>query len=127
MNQVLFYLGNVTYKTGGTFNEHVIIEWINRVLLPYKLANGFEELYLIYDSAKCHLTPLVKNHLENNKIILKLVKPGMTNLIQPADVILFAIFKTLFGNKWNDWFYTHQNQSHVMVLIKKFYKCLKII
>ena len=94
----------MTYKTGGTFNEHVIIDWINRVLLPYKFANSFDELYLIYDSARCHLTPLVKAHLEKNNIKLKVVKPGLTNLIQPADVVLFAVFKTLFGNKWNDWY-----------------------
>ena len=40
--------------------------------------------------------PLIKGHLEKNRIILKVAKPGMTNLIQPGDVILFTIFKTLF-------------------------------
>ena len=38
----------------------------------------------------------VKGHFEKNEIILKKVKPGMTYLNQPADVILFAIFWTLF-------------------------------
>ena len=59
---------------------------------------------MIHELARCHLTPLVKGVLEKNNIKLKVVKPGLTNLIQPADVVLFAVFKTLFGNKWNDWY-----------------------
>jgi hypothetical protein len=38
------------------------------------------------------------------KINLKIVKPRLTNLIQPADVVLFETLKKRFHPKWNDWF-----------------------
>ena len=92
------------YKTGGTFNEHVIIDWVNKIVTPYRLSNGWDSIYLIYDSAKCHLTPSVRTHLDKNNVLLTEVKPRLTNLIQPADVVLFAPYKKSYHFAWNDWF-----------------------
>jgi hypothetical protein len=47
------------YKTGGTFNDDFILEYIDSVLIPYKLKHNFYKLYFIFDSAKCHTTPKV--------------------------------------------------------------------
>ena len=48
------------------------------------------------------------------------MKPGLTNLIQLADVVLFAVFKTLFSNKWNDWYLNAPKLSRSLIrLLKK--------
>ena len=46
------------------------MEYIDSVLIPYKLKDNFYKLYFIFDSAKCHTTPKVLNHLEKNNIEL---------------------------------------------------------
>jgi hypothetical protein len=56
------------YKTDERFNDNVIVEYIDRVLIPYRLKHNFYKLYFIFDSAKCHTTPKVLNHLEKNNI-----------------------------------------------------------
>jgi len=49
-------------------NGDVIMEYIDSVLIFYKLKHNFYKLYFIFDSAKCHTTPKVFNHLEKNNI-----------------------------------------------------------
>ena len=45
-------------------------------------SKGFEKLYLVFDSAKCHLTPGVREHLKANKIDLLVILPRLTNFLQ---------------------------------------------
>jgi hypothetical protein len=63
-------------------------------LIPFK--HNFDKLYSIFDSAKCHPTPKVLNHLENNNIEAFIAPPRFTNVIQPADLILFRLLKGAF-------------------------------
>ena len=53
-------------------------------------SKGFDKLYLIFDSAKCHLTPAVKEHMKSNEIDLLVIPPRLKNLLQPADVVFFS-------------------------------------
>jgi len=62
---------------------------IDSIRIPYKLKHNFDKLYFIIDSAKCHTTPKLLNHLRNNNIKKIIVPPRFTNLIQPADLIWF--------------------------------------
>jgi len=62
---------------------------IDSIRIPNKLKHNFYKLYFIIGSAKCHVTPKLLNHLENNNIKAIIVPPRFTNLIQPADVIWF--------------------------------------
>lgn len=92
------------YKTGATFNEDVIVEYIDRVLCPYAQLKGFKKLYFIFDSAKCHLTNKVKEHLELKNIEAIYVPPRLTNLLQPADVAWFGAIKNVYHQSWSNWF-----------------------
>ncbi len=65
------------------------MEYIHRVLIPYKLKHNFDKSCFIFDSAKFHTTPKVLNHLENNNIKAIIVPPRFTNFIQSANVIWF--------------------------------------
>ena len=83
------------------FNEDVIIEYIDRILVPYKQQKGYNKLYLVFDSARCHLTEKVKNHLENESIEAIYVPPRLTNILQPVDLTWFSIIKKEFHNYWS--------------------------
>ena len=96
----------IDYKQGATFNDDMIIKYIDRVLLPYKAQRGLQKLYLLIDCANCHLTAKVKNHCEKSQIELFFVPRRLTNLLQPADVMWFFLIKTIFHYDWNEWFLT---------------------
>ncbi|CAF0902923.1 unnamed protein product, partial [Brachionus calyciflorus] len=80
----------VKYKINATFDEHMICEFAQTVLVEYMLKNGLDEIYLFLDSARFHTTVFVKNTLKNLNIVPVFIPPRFTNLIQPADVCWFA-------------------------------------
>lgn len=77
----------VIYKTGATFNEDVICEYLEKVL-----GNRTDNL-LVWDSARCHLTSQVKQKAKDVKLSTLVIPPRMTNLLQPADVCWFSSIK----------------------------------
>ena len=91
-------------KTNSTFNNDMIIKYLERVINPYRIQNRFEKVLLIIDSAPCHLTPRVKASCELNGIVLFIIPPRLTNLLQPADVCWFSSIKKRYREKWNRWF-----------------------
>ncbi len=96
----------IDFKQGATFNDDMIIKYIDRVLMPYKSQRALEKLFLLIDCANCHLTDKVKKHCEKSKIELLFVPRRLTNLLQPADVMWFFLIKTTFHYDWNEWFLT---------------------
>ena len=101
---IILIKGNVNFKTGATFNDDMIVQCIDKILKPYMLSREITKLYLIYDSAKCHLTSKVINHVKSNNIHLIVIPPRLTNLLQLADVMFFSVIKKSFHEKWNYWF-----------------------
>ena len=89
----------VTYKTGGTFNESIICDYLEQVM-----SEKSSESTLIIDSARCHLTSKVCEKFNALKLQKVFVMPRMTNLLQPADVGWFAVIKKQLHDKWNEWF-----------------------
>ncbi len=85
------------------------MEYIDSVLIPYKLKHNFYKLYFIFDSAKCHPTPKVFNHLEKNNIEAIIVPLRFTYLIQPADVIWFSLLKGAYHELWQKWFISNEH------------------
>ncbi len=100
---VVEFLGVIEYETGGTFNQQRKVQYIERIVVPYKLHNALRTVYLILDSARCHLTESVKTKCQENKIILLFIPPRLTNLLQPADVCWFAPLKKHYHGTWNEW------------------------
>lgn len=77
----------VIYKTGATFNEDVICDYLDLMFAdkPHDV--------LIWDSARCHLTPKVVEKARNLKLNVICIPPRLTNLLQPADVCWFSEVK----------------------------------
>ena len=82
----------------------MILNYIKRVLIPYKISRRLENLFLLFDSAPCHKTSKVKDFCQNNQIEILFIPPRLTNLLQPADVMWFHSLKASYHFKWNEWF-----------------------
>jgi hypothetical protein len=92
------------YKPNSTFNDVMIIQYLTRVVVPYKLEKSFSKILLLLDHATCHLTERVSDFCEDNGILLLFIPKRLTNLLQPADVCWFSTIKKDYKAKWNDWF-----------------------
>ena len=82
----------------------MIIDYVRRVVVPHMRRYNLNKLYLMIDCAKCHEKQTVKAYCDKKDIIIIFVPKRLTNLLQPADVMWFALIKMFFGEKWNDWF-----------------------
>jgi len=49
------------YQTGGTFNDEMIVLYLERIVVPYMLRKKFNSILLVIDQAKCHMTAKVKD------------------------------------------------------------------
>ncbi len=92
------------YKSDSTFNEDVILIYIQRIIVPYCQQNDIKQPKLIWDSAKCHATQKVKQCLIDNNISVIIIPPRFTNILQPADVCWFRNLKRSYCERWNKWF-----------------------
>ncbi len=91
---VVPYNVQLEYRTGGsTFDSEKIVAYIERTVVPYKLARKFTKLLLIVDEASCHKHQSVTDLCEQHGIFLVSIPPRMTNLLQPADVGWFGPLK----------------------------------
>ncbi|RNA44212.1 pogo transposable element with KRAB domain-like, partial [Brachionus plicatilis] len=94
----------VVYGTNGNFNELAISShYIDKVIKPYMIVNGFEKVNLLIDCAPCHCTPTVKNAFEAANIDITYVPKRLTNLLQPADIAWFRPLKSSYNEFWTDW------------------------
>ena len=115
------------YKTGSTFDKEVIKDWIDSVISPYMVSQGYSKILLIIDKASCH-KKLAESYDFIAKGIHVLYIPGrMAGLLQPAEVGWFATIKKAYKRKWNDWFkneeriFTMQNDAKA----PSYNECLK--
>ena len=81
----------------GWMDGKRMIEWINRVLLPYTRGR---ECALVVDSVKSHHTAEVRRYLEANDIDLIVVPGWSTPHLQPLDVGVFGPLKSMMRKGW---------------------------
>ena len=87
----------IVYKPSATFIDEIICLYMDKCL-PHHA-----EFSWIIDSAKPYLTAKVKNKAKELRINLIFIPPRLTNLLQPADVCWFSVFKKLYHAKWMEW------------------------
>ena len=75
---------HIVYKPSATFTDETVCDFIDQIL------PDSDGLNLIIDSAKPHKTAKLAAHAESKNINLIIIPPGMTNLLQPADVCWFS-------------------------------------
>jgi len=81
------------YKTGSTFDKEVIKDWIDRVISPYMVSQGYSKILLIIDQATCHKKLTESYDLIEKRIHVLYIHGRMAGSLQPADVGWFATIK----------------------------------
>ncbi len=49
----------IEYKTKSTFDDEIIVCYLNRIIIPYKLRRGFDKVLLIINFAPCQVTQMI--------------------------------------------------------------------
>ena len=81
----------VRFTEEGFTREGLIIEYIEKVVLPYQESLK-KKVCIVSDKAPSHFTSNVKDYLEVKRIHYLFIPSGTTYLLQPLDV---GINKTL--------------------------------
>ena len=87
----------------GFMNEHLQIDYINKVLEPYSEKDS-KKLFLIWDQHESHKTALVKSHLASLGHEMLLFPARSTSYMQPLDVFINIPFKSKMKEQRSDWF-----------------------
>ena len=77
-------------------NEKLLLDWLRHELLPSLY--GSDSL-LVMDSATFHKTDEVRLLLKEYNVLLAIIPPGCTGLLQPLDVAINKAFKALLREK----------------------------
>ena len=65
------------YKTGATFDQNVICDYLTQIIQPYAIDNSLEPILFI-DSAKCHLTKQVDLKFKDIHVGKYIIQPRFT-------------------------------------------------
>ena len=49
----------IKYRSSSTFDADIIIEWLTKVIIPYKQQREFDRILLVIDLATCHVSQQV--------------------------------------------------------------------
>ena len=91
------------YQTKTCFDKSSIIDYLSRVIMPYKTTKALNRVLLILDQATCHKSEDVAKFCIDHFIDLVFIPGRMTNLLQPADVSWFGVIKKSYKKLWSEW------------------------
>ncbi len=85
----------------GTIDEVLMIDYLEKILIPYCKNKGVTLLFL--DSFSAHKTEKVNSLLSKNQIECIIIPPGTTSYLQPLDVSINAPFKAYVREEYGKW------------------------
>eukprot|EP00117_Sycon_ciliatum_P041057 scpid90355/ scgid30092/ Pogo transposable element with KRAB domain len=102
---------NVTHSDNHWSNEVTMLEFIDRVLVPF-FASERERLdladtqcgLLIWDVFAAHRCAAVLKRLSDNNIKVLFIPAGCTGMLQPLDLTVNEPFKRHLKNQFGDWY-----------------------
>ena len=81
----------ITNSDNGWMNSEILIEWFNKILIPYV---GKNHCLLLYDSYEAHISNAIFNFLKDyTNIHIGVIVGGTTNTDQPLDIKVNKVFK----------------------------------
>ena len=91
-------------------DKELMLEWIQRVWVPWITSKGLEFSYLIMDSFKAHLVSSVSNALNDVGTSVEFIVPGCTSTLQVLDVGVNKPFKDY--TRWGFEGFLRSRESH---------------
>ena len=86
-----------TVQAKAWMDQERMIEWINKVWLPYV---GKNRALLCLDTFSAHLTETVRDKFAKIGTKLLVIPGGCTSVLQPLDVSLNKPFKSYIRQQW---------------------------
>ena len=87
-----------SHSTNGWMDADLFEKWLEESLIPeIDKAHIPKPVLLVIDGAKCHINLLILELCNDNNIILYMLLPNVTHLLQPLDLSLMGSIKT---NYW---------------------------
>ena len=105
----------VRFTESGFNNDEIIIEYIDKIILNWK-SNISQEVVLVMDQARCHISEKVLKHLDKLKLTYILIPAGGTYLFQPLDIALNRPFKEHLRQFYLSWLESETSVSNVKLL-----------
>ena len=85
---------NFFIRIKGTFDQYNLRSiFVDRVLLPYMLANKLKKLLIILDRAPPHKAKSLQKYLALKKITFRMIPSNLTGILQPGDTHWFSNMK----------------------------------
>ena len=91
-----------TMSDSGWINGAIFKEYLTDHFLPFVRpgnASSSQHILLMYDGHKSHISPDVIQWAKSNKIILFVLPPHTSHLLQPLDVAIYAPFKHYYHSE----------------------------
>lgn len=105
----------VRFTESGFNKEQNIIDYINKVILQWK-ANINQDIVIILDQAKCHISKKVTDHLDKLRLTYLFIPAGGTHLFQPLDVLLNKPFKDSMRSFYLSWLNNQITKSDTRII-----------
>ena len=80
--------------------EGLMIDWIDRVLIPFVFNNNYGNFCLVMDSFQVHLKPSISQKLDEIGIETIIIPGGLTPDLQPLDIGVNSPFKHWLKNHY---------------------------
>jgi DDE superfamily endonuclease len=84
-----------------------MLDWIERVWVPFAVKDGSKVLYLLLDSCTTHMTAAVREAFSRCNTEIDFIPPGYTSKLQMMDVGVNKPFKDRIRTEFDDWLVTH--------------------
>ncbi len=83
-------------KTGWS-NSSVFLEYLQNHFLQYAKSGPDDHILLLYDGHRSHISPFLVDWAKDNHIILFVLPPHTSHILQPMDVGCFGPFSKIYS------------------------------
>ncbi|MES9882742.1 MAG: hypothetical protein ABW185_17890 [Sedimenticola sp.] len=88
-----------TVSKSGWSNSSVFMDYIQNHFVRYAKADPEEPILLLYDGHRSHISPFLVDWAKENNIILFVLPPHTSHILQPMDVGCFGAFAKIYSDE----------------------------
>ncbi|XP_071095494.1 uncharacterized protein [Haliotis cracherodii] len=92
-----------TVSETGWSNTDIFQRWLTGHFVKYAKVGGDKKTLLLYDGHRSHITPHLIDYAVDQGIILFVLPPHTSHVLQPMDVGCFGPFTQIFSSECRKW------------------------
>ena len=103
--------GTVSQTGSGWSNSQIFIDFLKNHFLKFVQSDPDQYKLIIYDGHKSHVNPQVAEWAREHKIILFVLPPHCSHVLQPLDVSCFGPFQNIYNQEAQKFLLKNKGQS----------------